>query len=115
MGSIALNLEEIEEIDVGKCISITDEGVMTISMRCNQLVSFDGSSCIELSDDSIMYLATNCKSIEFLAFEYCYKLTNKCVKYVELCKNLEHLDLNGCSKISYEWWLLPSPKEKQHI
>ena len=110
--SIAKYLEAIEEIDVGKCSLITDEGVLAISLHCKLLVSFDGSNCSELSDDSVMNLATNCKELEFLAFEFCEKITNNCVEYLKMCKNLKHLDLNGCCEISNKWWLIPPSQQK---
>ena len=110
--SIAKHLEAMEEIDVGKCCLVTDKGVIAISLHCKDLVSFDGSNCSELSDNSVMNLATNCKQLEFLAFEFCRKITNNCLEYLKMCRNLKHLDLNGCCEISNKWWLIPPSQQR---
>ena len=103
LNSIAINCRALKEIDVGGCHSITDNGVKILARYCIGLTCFDGSSCYKLTDESVKALALNCQQLEFLAFEFCGNLTNQAMKYVKRCRNLKHLDVNGCPRITKRW------------
>ncbi|KAG9509781.1 F-box/LRR-repeat protein 2, partial [Fragariocoptes setiger] len=70
----ANNCRNLEEINLDDCKQLTDRSCLSLANYCPRLTSLNIASC-EVTDESLIALGTN-------------------------CKNLQHIDISGCNKIT---------------
>ncbi|CAH8480362.1 unnamed protein product [Heterobilharzia americana] len=91
----------LQDINLTKCIGITNDAIRLISTECCLLLYLN-LSYTQITDDAIRHLA-NTKMLQYLSLAYCTHLTEVCSAYfsqLECFKSLKYLDLSGCAQVT---------------
>ncbi|KAH9157475.1 hypothetical protein AeRB84_000674 [Aphanomyces euteiches] len=92
--------EQIRELDLSYCMSLTSESLCYIRDRCKQLVSLYLTGCVLLQDVEMVGLIKSCSKISVLGLGFCRELTDNVLITIADCLWLEALYINRCSKFT---------------
>jgi hypothetical protein len=83
------------------CRSISDSGLITISMHCHDLQSLDVMGCDQMGDASIISVSTHCTGLQSFNLNACSKITDASIISISThCTGLLSLHLDCCDKIT---------------
>ncbi|KAG8438379.1 hypothetical protein GDO86_008892, partial [Hymenochirus boettgeri] len=100
---IASRSQNVTEINISDCTSVSDQGVCMVALKCPRLLKYIAYRCKQLSDTSLIALATHCTSLQKVHVGNQDKLTDEAlIQLGTRCKELTDLHFGQCYKISDE-------------
>ncbi|XP_076770784.1 F-box/LRR-repeat protein 17 isoform X2 [Arvicanthis niloticus] len=106
---IASRSQNIIEINISDCRSMSDTGVCVLAFKCPGLLRYTAYRCKQLSDTSIIAVASHCPLLQKVHVGNQDKLTDEGLKQVtdqsvkafaEHCPELQYVGFMGCSVTS---------------
>ncbi|XP_072453379.1 F-box/LRR-repeat protein 17 isoform X2 [Notamacropus eugenii] len=106
---IASRSQNITEINISDCRSMSDTGVCVLAFKCPGLLRYTAYRCKQLSDTSIVAVASHCPLLQKVHVGNQDKLTDEGLKQVtdqsvkafaEHCPELQYVGFMGCSVTS---------------
>ncbi|XP_056680928.1 F-box/LRR-repeat protein 17 isoform X2 [Monodelphis domestica] len=106
---IASRSQNITEINISDCRSMSDTGVCVLAFKCPGLLRYTAYRCKQLSDTSIIAVASHCPLLQKVHVGNQDKLTDEGLKQVtdqsvkafaEHCPELQYVGFMGCSVTS---------------
>ncbi|XP_068944234.1 F-box/LRR-repeat protein 17 isoform X2 [Petaurus breviceps papuanus] len=106
---IASRSQNITEINISDCRSMSDTGVCVLAFQCPGLLRYTAYRCKQLSDTSIIAVASHCPLLQKVHVGNQDKLTDEGLKQVtdqsvkafaEHCPELQYVGFMGCSVTS---------------
>lgn len=104
---------KLRHLDIGRCHSVTDNGVERLAYNVPDLEGLQLSGCVELSDGALRDLLPNVPKLTHLDLEELANLTNDTLKTLAKspCKSaLKHLSISYCENLG-DPGMLPVIKE----
>ncbi|XP_044536238.1 F-box/LRR-repeat protein 17 [Gracilinanus agilis] len=100
---IASRSQNIIEINISDCRSMSDTGVCVLAFKCPGLLRYTAYRCKQLSDTSIIAVASHCPLLQKVHVGNQDKLTDEGLKQLgSKCKQLKDIHFGQCYKISDE-------------
>ncbi|XP_074138025.1 F-box/LRR-repeat protein 17 [Sminthopsis crassicaudata] len=100
---IASRSQNITEINISDCRSMSDTGVCVLAFKCPGLLRYTAYRCKQLSDTSIIAVASHCPLLQKVHVGNQDKLTDEGLKQLgSKCKHLKDIHFGQCYKISDE-------------
>mmetsp|Transcript_43665 Transcript_43665/g.100760 ORF Transcript_43665/g.100760 Transcript_43665/m.100760 type:complete len:920 (+) Transcript_43665:74-2833(+) len=98
---LARGQQQLEELYIGQCQQVSDDGVKEIAKNCPRLRAISLAYCVKVSDESIVKLARSCPSLTGVNLRGCHKITDdSLLSLAENCKKLSEIDLYICNTIT---------------
>ncbi|XP_061371972.1 F-box/LRR-repeat protein 3 [Gastrolobium bilobum] len=88
----------LRELNMDKCLGVTDIGLAKIAVGCSQLESLSLKWCLEISDLGIDLLCKKCLELKFLDISY-LKVTSESLQPIAALLKLEVFVMVGCSSV----------------
>ncbi|XP_045693927.1 F-box/LRR-repeat protein 17 isoform X1 [Phyllostomus hastatus] len=100
---IASRSQNIIEINISDCRSMSDTGVCVLAFKCPGLLRYTAYRCKQLSDTSIIAVASHCPLLQKVHVGNQDKLTDEGLKQLgSKCRELKDIHFGQCYKISDE-------------
>uniref|UniRef100_A0A2I2Y2N5 F-box/LRR-repeat protein 17 n=1 Tax=Gorilla gorilla gorilla TaxID=9595 RepID=A0A2I2Y2N5_GORGO len=100
---IASRSQNIIEINISDCRSMSDNGVCVLAFKCPGLLRYTAYRCKQLSDTSIIAVASHCPLLQKVHVGNQDKLTDEGLKQLgSKCRELKDIHFGQCYKISDE-------------
>ncbi|XP_039704343.1 F-box/LRR-repeat protein 17 isoform X1 [Pteropus medius] len=100
---IASRSQNIIEINISDCRSMSDTGVCVLAFKCPGLLRYTAYRCKQLSDTSIIAVASHCPLLQKIHVGNQDKLTDEGLKQLgSKCRELKDIHFGQCYKISDE-------------
>ncbi|XP_007950776.1 F-box/LRR-repeat protein 17 [Orycteropus afer afer] len=100
---IASRSQNIIEINISDCRSMSDTGVCILAFKCPGLLRYTAYRCKQLSDTSIIAVASHCPLLQKVHVGNQDKLTDEGLKQLgSKCRELKDIHFGQCYKISDE-------------
>ncbi|XP_064130782.1 F-box/LRR-repeat protein 17 [Loxodonta africana] len=100
---IASRSQNIIEINISDCRSMSDTGVCVLAFKCPGLLRYTAYRCKQLSDTSIIAVASHCPLLQKVHVGNQDKLTDEGLKQLgSKCRELKDVHFGQCYKISDE-------------
>lgn len=100
---IASRSQNIVEINISDCRSMSDSGVCVLAFKCPGLLRYTAYRCKQLSDTSIIAVASHCPLLQKVHVGNQDKLTDEGLKQLgSKCRELKDIHFGQCYKISDE-------------
>ncbi|KAM9253411.1 F-box/LRR-repeat protein 17 isoform 1-T1 [Dugong dugon] len=100
---IASRSQNIIEINISDCRSMSDTGVCVLAFKCPGLLRYTAYRCKQLSDTSIIAVASHCPLLQKVHVGNQDKLTDEGLKQLgSKCSELKDIHFGQCYKISDE-------------
>lgn len=100
---IASRSQNIIEINISDCRSLSDSGVCVLAFKCPGLLRYTAYRCKQLSDTSIIAVASHCPLLQKVHVGNQDKLTDEGLKQLgSRCRELKDIHFGQCYKISDE-------------
>jgi len=94
-------MPNLESLNLSGCYNLTDVSLEGVFVRdLPNLKELNLSLCKDISDYSMQRIATSCKNLEVLDLAGCSKLTNASLMSISHLKYLRKLNLRSCRQIS---------------
>uniref|UniRef100_A0A803JSI9 F-box and leucine-rich repeat protein 17 n=2 Tax=Xenopus tropicalis TaxID=8364 RepID=A0A803JSI9_XENTR len=101
LSEITSRSQNITEINISDCFSVSDHGVCLVAVKCPGLVKYTAYRCKQLSDMSLIVLANHCTSLQKVHVGNQDKLSDDSLKALgKWCKELRDIHFGQCYKIS---------------
>ncbi|KAF5740022.1 F-box/LRR-repeat protein 3-like isoform X1 [Tripterygium wilfordii] len=98
---MSANCKSLSEIGLGKCIGVTDRGIMQLVSDCVNLKILNLTCCHSLTDAAISAIANSCRKLASLKLESCDMITEKGLfELGSYSLLLEELDLTDCHGVN---------------
>ncbi|KAL0277061.1 UNVERIFIED_CONTAM: hypothetical protein PYX00_004478 [Menopon gallinae] len=89
----------LERLNISGCRKhLTDQHVLEIFCRCDNLIELDVSDSIELTNEVIYFIVKYVKTIEYLSFSRCYSISTSSFMMLKNVESLMYLDVFGLMK-----------------
>ena len=85
-------------MNISYCNQLDDAGIDMLAKALPLVETCNIGGCILISDDAILSLSVNCTHIKTFGVSYCKRLTDKAVCIMSDYLWLEELDVSGCSR-----------------
>ncbi|XP_030049313.1 F-box/LRR-repeat protein 17 [Microcaecilia unicolor] len=100
---IASRSQNISEINISDCRSVSDTGVCILAAKCTGLLKYTAYRCKQLSDTSVITIASRCPLLHKIHIGNQDKLTDEGLKQLgSKCRELKDIHFGQCYKISDE-------------
>ncbi|XP_004706700.1 F-box/LRR-repeat protein 17 [Echinops telfairi] len=100
---IASRSQNIIEINISDCRSMSDTGVCVLAFKCPGLLRYTAYRCKQLSDTSIIAVASHCPLLQKVHVGNQDKLTDEGLKQLgSKCRELQDIHFGQCYQISDE-------------
>ncbi|GAB1301268.1 F-box/LRR-repeat protein 17 [Apodemus speciosus] len=100
---IASRSQNIIEINISDCRSMSDSGVCVLAFKCPGLLRYTAYRCKQLSDTSIIAVASHCPLLQKVHVGNQDKLTDEGLKQLgSKCRELKDIHFGQCYKVSDE-------------
>jgi len=94
-------MPNLESLNLSGCYNLTDSSLEGVFIRdLSSLKELNLSLCKDVSDQSMQRISTSCKNLEVLDLAGCTKITNASLMSISHLKNLRKLNLRSCRQIS---------------
>ncbi|CAG0900151.1 unnamed protein product [Cyprideis torosa] len=101
--ALAKNCHFLDKMDLEECSLITDSTLSHLAVGCPRLEKLSLSHCDLITDDGIHALGTStCASehLTVLELDNCSAITDAALEHLQLCHNLQRIDLYDCQLIT---------------
>lgn len=94
-------IPNLESLSLSGCYNLTDTSLEGVFVRDLPLLKeLNLSLCKDVSDQSMQRISTSCKNLEVLDLAGCSKITNASLMSISHLKHLRKLNLRSCRQIS---------------
>ena len=94
---ISLSCKDIEYLDLSDCPRVDDECVCILSVNLKKLGTLLLNGCLKVSDVCSAVIAMKGKKLRHLGLKDCPNITETAFEWLEYCKSLEYLEVQGCN------------------
>ncbi|XP_058848977.1 F-box/LRR-repeat protein 17-like isoform X1 [Acipenser ruthenus] len=100
---IAARRQNVTEINISDCRNVSDDGVRSLASQCPGLLKYTAYRCKQLSDLSLLVISTHCPLLQKVHVGNQDKLTDEALKQLgEHCSELKDVHFGQCYKITDE-------------
>lgn len=96
-----IGLPNLESLNLSGCYNLSDIALETaFSKEVATLKVLNLSLCKDVTDGSLRRITANCKNLEILDLAGCSKITNHSLFYISMLRKVKKLNLRSCRMIS---------------
>lgn len=103
IGQIRYYSDNITEIDLDYCLTITDRAILEIPKHCPDLTKINLHKCQHVTDDAVIHLVEGCRNLLDIGLWDCRDLTDLALHHIaKNCDGLTTIDIDNCIHFTNE-------------